>query len=259
MGHQVRLPKLPQRIVSLVPSQTELLFDLGLGDRIVGVTKFCIRPKEQVKGKAKIGGTKNFHFEALHQLKPDLIIGNKEENYKEGIEALQQLYPVWMSDIYTLEDALQMMQQVGGLTGTPAKAQELMQRIRVAFSSLKPLQPPISTVYFIWRKPYMAVGNNSIIDHILQRCGFQNAFTELERYPEVMPEQLQKVNPQLVLLSSEPYPFKEKHIAEFQQLCPQARIKVVDGEMFSWYGSRLLQAPAYLESIIEEVRAEINN
>lgn len=257
MGHEITLPDLPQRIISLVPSQTELLFDLGLEDRIVGLTKFCIHPEPQVKQKAIIGGTKNFRFDAIDELQPDLIIGNKEENYKEGIEQLQQKYPVWMSDIFTLEDALQMMQQAGQLTGTEAKAQQLIQGIQMGFNSLQPTQPHISTAYFIWRKPYMAAGSHNIIDHMLQRCGFHNAFADLARYPEITPEQLQRANPEIIFLSSEPYPFKEKHVAEFQEMCPQAVIKIIDGEMFSWYGSRLLHAPSYLQQVIEEVKQEL--
>jgi ABC-type Fe3+-hydroxamate transport system substrate-binding protein len=257
MGHRITLPQLPQRIVSLVPSQTELLFDLGLEDRIVGVTKFCIHPRQKVKQRTKIGGTKNFKLEIIDELQPDLIIGNKEENYQEGIEALQAKYPVWMSDIYTLEDALDMISQVGQLTGTEAKAQELIRGIASGFEQLQPLQPAIPTAYFIWRKPYMAVGGDNFIDHVLQRCGFSNIFANLPRYPEVSPEQLKAAAPKLILLSSEPYPFQEKHFAEFQEICPTAVIKVVDGEMFSWYGSRLLKAPRYLQGIIEEVKRGI--
>lgn len=254
MGHQLSLPQLPQRIVSLVPSQTELLFDLGLGDRVVGLTKFCIHPQTQVKGKTIIGGTKNFHFDKIDALQPDLIIGNKEENYKEGIEQLQQKYKVWMSDIYTLEDALHMIRQIGEITGSQPQAEKLSASIAAGFAQLQPAQPSIKTAYFIWRKPYMAVGSHNIIDHMLQRCGFSNVFSERSRYPEISTEQLQQADPQLILLSSEPYPFKEKHIVEFQELCPQASIKVVDGEMFSWYGSRLEKAPAYFRQVIDEVK-----
>ncbi len=254
MGREVTLSNLPQRIVSLVPSQTELLFDLGLGDRIVGVTKFCIHPKAQVKSKTIVGGTKNFKFDIIDQLQADLIIGNKEENYKEGVEQLQATYPVWMSDIYTLDDSLEMMQQLGTLTGTEAKAADLIQTIKIGFENLQPATPTIKTAYFIWRSPYMAVGGNNFIDSILQQCGFENVFSNLDRYPEISPEQLQQADPKLILLSSEPYPFKEKHIAEFQELCPQATIKVVDGEMFSWYGSRLAKVPAYLQGVIDEIQ-----
>jgi ABC-type Fe3+-hydroxamate transport system substrate-binding protein len=257
MGNHITLEQMPKHIISLVPSQTELLFDLGLGDRIVGVTKFCIHPKDQVNQKAIIGGTKNFKFDVIDQLQPDLIIGNKEENYQEGIAQLQQKHPVWMSDIYILSDALDMIKQIGELTGTEAKASEIRHRIKTGFEQLQPSEPSIKTAYFIWRKPYMAVASNNIIDHILQRCGFENIFAHLSRYPEITTAQLQEANPQLILLSSEPYPFKEKHVAEFQALCPEAVIKVVDGEMFSWYGSRLLHAPAYLKQIIKEVKKEI--
>ncbi|WP_242926913.1 ABC transporter substrate-binding protein [Pontibacter vulgaris] len=256
-GHQITLPYLPKRIVSLVPSQTELLFDLGLGDRIVGITKFCIHPREQVKYKTIVGGTKNFKFDVIDQLQPDLIIGNKEENYKEGIEQLQAKYKVWMSDIYTLQDALEMMQQVSQLTGTEAKAGQLIQSIKSGFENLQPAQQSIKTAYFIWRKPYMAVGGNNFIHHILCHCGLENAFADLDRYPEITPGKLQQANPQLILLSSEPYPFHEKHITEFKELCPQASIKIVDGEMFSWYGSRLLQAPAYLQRLMQEVKGDL--
>lgn len=259
MGHQMTLQRLPQRIVSLVPSQTELLFDLGLEERIVGLTKFCIHPKEQVKEKTKIGGTKNFKLDVIDELQPDLIIGNKEENYPEGIAALQEKYPVWMSDIYTLEDSLQMITQLGELTGTEAKAEQIAQGIAAGFQKLQPVQPAIPTAYFIWRGPYMAVGSDNFIDHLLQRCGFSNVFADQPRYPEVSPEQLRAAAPKLILLSSEPYPFQEKHITEFQEICPEAVVKVVDGEMFSWYGSRLLQAPAYLQGIIEEVEQGIAN
>ncbi|WP_439880152.1 ABC transporter substrate-binding protein [Pontibacter sp. MBLB2868] len=258
MGHQVTLLKSPQRIISLVPSQTELLFDLGLADRIVGVTKFCIHPREQVKQKTIIGGTKNFHLDKIDELNPDLIIGNKEENYQEGIEQLQLKYKVWMSDIYTLDDALEMILQVGQLTGTEAKATELTQNISSCFELLRPAQPSIKTAYFIWRDPFMAVGKQNFIDHMLQQCGFSNVFGNFPRYPEIRPAQLQEADLQLILLSSEPYPFKEKHVQEFRELCPQASIKIVDGEMFSWYGSRLLNAPAYLQQVIEEVLQELS-
>ncbi|RNI29473.1 cobalamin-binding protein [Rufibacter immobilis] len=250
MNRMVHLPQLPQRIVSLVPSQTELLFQLGLGNRVVGVTKFCVHPLKEVKYKKKVGGTKNFNFQAIDALQPDLIIGNKEENYQEGIEQLQEKYPVWMSDIYTLEDALQMMLLVGQLTGTQEKATELVIQIEQQFAGLEPAVPPIPTAYFIWRNPYMGVGSNNFIDHLLTRCGFHNVLGHLPRYPEVTPEQLAQAAPKLILLSSEPYPFQEKHQAEFSEMCPQATIEIVDGELFSWYGSRLLYSVGYLQKVI---------
>lgn len=250
MNRRVAVPFPPKRIVSLVPSQTELLFDLGLGERVVGVTKFCIHPAEARKTAAVVGGTKNFDFEKIETLKPDLIIGNKEENYQEGIEQLATQYPVWLSDISNLDEALDMIRRVGLITGRKEKADALAADIATSFTGLETTAAPASAAYFIWRKPYMVAAPSTFIDDVLRRVGFNNSFAYLSRYPEVTAEQLAQVAPQQILLSSEPYPFSEKHIAEFQALCPSAQIRIVDGEMFSWYGSRLRHSAAYLHSLI---------
>lgn len=253
MGYQVEITRPPQRIISLVPSQTELLFDLGLGPRIVGRTKFCVHPQGQVKSKTIVGGTKNFHLDIIRQLQPDLIIGNKEENYQEGIQELQKQYPVWMSDMVNLEQALDMIAGIGKMTATSEEAAILINTIRREFDSLEQVSP-IPAAYFIWKKPYMTVGQGTFIQDMLPRAGFANVFGHLSRYPQVSAEEIRQAAPQLVLLSSEPYPFGEKHLQEFQQLCPDAQIKLVDGEMFSWYGSRLKQAPAYFRQLLQEIR-----
>lgn len=253
LQNTIFLAEKPKRIISLVPSQTELLFDLGLENEVVGLTKFCIHPAGKVKSKTKIGGTKNFNFEAIDALQPDLIIGNKEENYQEGIEKLAQKYPVWMSDIFTLEGALEMIRKVGELTGKAESANVIVAEIEAGFIALPKPKAKISAAYFIWKDPYMAVGSNTFINDMLLRCGFENVFANAERYPEIGREMLQKSKPELILLSSEPYPFQEKHFQEFQELLMEAKIKIVDGEMFSWYGSRLLKAPAYFQQLISEL------
>lgn len=249
MGRQVAVPFPPHRIVSLVPSQTELLFDLGLGERVIGVTKFCIHPAEARQKATVVGGTKNFHFEQIDALKPDLIIGNKEENYQQGIEQLAVKYTVWMSDISTLDDALDMIRRVGLITGRKLQADALAKEIETSLGQLPVVSEPTKAAYFIWRKPYMVAAAGTFIDDLLQRAGFRNVFSHLSRYPEITAEQLQAAAPQQILLSSEPYPFGEKHVAEFQQLCPQASIRIVDGELFSWYGSRLRHTAAYFQSL----------
>lgn len=253
MQRKVEVPDNPRRIVSLVPSQTELLCSLGLEEEVVGLTKFCIHPPHWRKQKQVIGGTKKFHLDKIRALQPDLIIGNKEENYQEGIEALEKEFPVWMSDIFTLEDSLQMMRQLGQLTNRAEEAAALASQIAEGFATLQPL-PSVDSLYFIWQKPYMAVGGNTFINEMLHRCGFRNLLSGRQRYPELTEEDIRQLNPRLLLLSSEPYPFKEKHIAEFQALCPEAKVLVVDGEMFSWYGSRLLQAVPYLQQLQQEIR-----
>ncbi|MCR5886974.1 helical backbone metal receptor [Hymenobacter sp. J193] len=249
MNRRVELPFPPQRIVSLVPSQTELLFDLGLGNRIVGVTKFCLHPAEARKQAKVIGGTKNFHFEAIAVLKPDLIIGNKEENYQTGIEELAAQYPVWMSDINSLPDALDMIRRIGQLVEREEAAATLAASIQTSFDALPLPKEPLSAAYFIWRKPYMVAAAGTFIDDMLTRAGYQNVFGGLTRYPEITPERLQAAAPRQILLSSEPYPFGEKHVAEFQAICPEAEIRIVDGELFSWYGSRLQHSAGYFRQL----------
>lgn len=248
LGNSVQIPLPPQRIVSLVPSQTELLADLGLGDRVVGITKFCIHPEEWRKTKTVIGGTKKFDFDRIRSLQPDLIIGNKEENYPEGIETLSAQFPVWMSDIVTLADTLLMISGVGQITNTAFKSDKIVSGIESSFSKLNKL-PPLRTLYLIWKSPWMAAAPGTFIHEMMILSGLKNCFDKQTRYPELNTEQIKRLNPELILLSSEPYPFKENHKEELQQLCPNARILFVDGEMFSWYGSRLLKFPSYLESL----------
>ncbi|GAB2958766.1 helical backbone metal receptor [Hymenobacter coalescens] len=255
MDRRVAVPFPPRRIVSLVPSQTELLFDLGLGERVVGVTKFCLHPAEARERATVVGGTKNFHFDKIAALQPDLIIGNKEENYREGIEQLAAQFPVWMSDIVTLADALDMMRRVGLITGTKTRADRLSTEISQSFAGLPTADALVPAAYFIWRQPYMVAAAGTFIDEMLPVAGFANVFGHLGRYPEITPEQLVAAAPRVILLSSEPYPFQEKHVAEFQALCPAAQVLVVDGELFSWYGSRLRHSAAYFQTLRALARA----
>jgi ABC-type Fe3+-hydroxamate transport system substrate-binding protein len=256
MGRTVQIPIQPRRIITLVPSQTELLFDLGLEEEIVGLTKFCTHPRGKKKTKAIVGGTKHFHFDIIDRLQPDLIIGNKEENYQEGIEQLAAKYPVWMSDIRNLPDALWMIGKIGGLTNRVQVADQLVEEITLKFSALA-TKTPSKVAYLIWKDPYMSVGTGTFIQDMLERCGLQNVFQHLPRYPVITPDNLAEAAPQAILLSSEPYPFQEKHREEIQAICPQAVVKVVDGEMFSWFGSRLRHAPAYFRNLLQELEEEI--
>jgi len=257
LGRKIKIDTAsPQRIISLVPSQTELLFDLGLDEEVVGITKFCIHPIEKVALKEKIGGTKNLNIEKIRSLNPTLIIANKEENGKEQIEELATYFPVWISDVTDLASALEMISAVGKMTGKEKEAKILNKNISLAFAPLAPLRETKTTAYFIWQNPMMVAGNKTFINDMLQRCGFKNCFQNLDgHYPEISEEQLQQAKPEVILLSSEPFPFKEKHIEEFKKICPAAEIVLVDGELFSWYGSRLLQAPSYFQKLAESLRS----
>ena len=245
----------PQRIVSVVPSQTELLFDLGVDEEIVGITKFCVHPADKVKHKTVVGGTKTLNLNQIHALQPDLILANKEENTRAQIEELQQHYAVHVTDVSTLTDALSMIREVGDLVGKRSRAETLAQQIEYAFQPVADSTAHASptVAYLIWRKPYMVAANDTFIHAMLEVAGFQNVFADQTRYPELRPDDLQTARPDLIFLSSEPYPFTGKHKAEFREICPSARVFVVDGELFSWYGSRLLQASDYFRNLRNEI------
>lgn len=251
LGRSVTTPRWPQRIISLVPSQTELLFDLGLENEIVGRTKFCLHPADKTAQIPSVGGTKQFRFDLIDRLQPDLIIGNKEENYQEGIERLTMSYPVWMSDVKNLAEALAMIRCVGELVGRAGRAETLATAIAAKFAQLPTLSRPLRVGYFIWQKPYMVVGQPTFIHDMLSRCGFVNAFAVEGdgRYPELTSMQIHTAHLDAILLSSEPFPFAEKHrqqfLAEFG-----VPVHLVNGEMFSWYGSRLLLAADYLRDLV---------
>lgn len=247
-GHNDRFSFPPRRIVSLVPSQTELLYDLGLQEEVIGITKFCIHPQHWKHQKKIVGGTKNFRFDLIDELKPDLILGNKEENYQEGIEELREKYPVWISDIVTLNDAFHMIGQVGSLTGKKTKAEQVIAQIRIAFADIKK-KAKKKALYLIWRNPWMAAASQTFIHSMLEEVGLENCLAHQLRYPEVTEAEMKALDPEVILLSSEPYPFREKHRAELQKKIPSAKIVLVDGEIFSWYGSRLIHAPRYLNEL----------
>lgn len=247
LGDKITFSFPPQRIVSLVPSQTELLADLTLEKEIVGITKFCVHPSPWPKPVQIIGGTKDFRFDVIDKLSPDLIIGNKEENYLEGIAKLREKYPVWMSDIVSLEDALAMIHSVAEITNRIEEGNVIENKIKKSFVNLARRKSQ-SVLYLIWKKPWMAAGRQTFIDTMLTSMGLENCVAE-SRYPKLSEEEIQLLAPQLIFLSSEPYPFKEQHLDELRSICPCSTVMLVDGEMFSWYGSRLIKAPAYFNSL----------
>lgn len=246
-GRAVELPEVPQRIISIVPSQTELLYDLGLDERVVGITRFCVHPETWHNSKTRIGGTKILKHAVIDELQPDLIIANKEENTREDVERLSQKYPVWVSDVATLPDALGMIRSIGAITGKRMLAEDIAAKIDTSFAALK-VERQTRTIYLIWRKPFMAAGNDTFINDMLARCGFENV-VNIERYPELSEADLIHLDPELILFSSEPYPFKEQHMEQLQKLLPHTHMQLVNGEPFSWYGSRLLESANYFKKL----------
>lgn len=244
-GRDIVLETIPQRIVSLVPSQTELLYDLGLDERVVGITRFCVRPSSWQKTKTIVGGTKNVDIRKVQDLKPDLIIANREENEKDSVYALAKQYSVWISDIVTLENALTLIREVARITNASTEGERILREIHGQLRRFNPL-PAERVVYLIWNNPFMAAGRQTFIDAMITQIGWQNIVDE-PRYPLVDIAWLRAQNPDRLLLSSEPFPFKQKHVTELQAYFP--RVELVDGESFSWYGSRLINSFTYFSTL----------
>jgi len=255
MGGQISLGNPPKRIISLVPSQTELLYELGAADLLVGRTKFCVHPKPDVLKLPVVGGTKTPDLQRIIKLNPDLIIGNKEENEQISIEEIKRHFPVWMSDIENFNQSIDMIMMLGSLLACEENASALLEQILVAkdelqtFAGAKFGNHKPGVIYMIWKNPYMAAGTNTFINEMIGFCGLKNLAGG--RYPEFSNEQLNALKPELIFLSSEPYPFKDKHVSEIKEICPGAKIVLVDGEMFSWYGCRIKAAFPYFKQLLQ--------
>ncbi len=260
LGRDITIPTGgAQRIVSLVPSITETLFAIGAGDRVVGVTKFCIKPTA-AHDKTKVGGTKQVDYDLIKSLQPDLIIANKEENTPEIVAALAENHAVFITDTNNFNDALAMIGNMGMLTDCTERANEIVNTIVKEYHFYQQQskifrQQKLSVAYFIWRKPYMIAAADTYIDSILQIMGLCNAAAYLSRYPNVSMAEIANLQADLIFLSSEPYPFQAKHIAELQTVLPKAKIILVEGEAFSWHGAGLVDAFPYFLRLI----AKINN
>lgn len=252
LGREVSCPESPKRIISLVPSQTELLHFLGTADRVVGITKFCIHPQEWFHSKPRVGGTKTIDIDKIRALSPDLILANKEENDKDMIDQLSREFPVWISDIRSIDDAEGMIAAIGELTLTQVKAAELLKHISALRSENPKATVPISALYLIWNEPIMAVGPDTYIDSIMRYAGFKNVIRST-RYPELNLEQIHDLKPELILYSSEPFPFKMQHTDRLRAILPNAQHLLVDGEAFSWYGSRIPIALSYVNTIRDRI------
>lgn len=256
-GTTISLSETPKRIISLVPSQTELLFDLGLEDRLVGITKFCLHPYHLKSTKKIIGGTKKVHIEKIRLLEPDIIIANKEENTEEMVIALREIAPVWVSDIINIQDNLDMISEFGRMFSVRTQAQQWQDKISHGLEDFKKFmqgREVQKAAYFIWKNPYMVAGGDNFINEMLKLNHFNNIYESKGRYPEVIIQKMRiQGDPDVVFLSSEPYPFKEEDAFEVGRFTHHAKTVFVDGEMFSWYGSRIVKAFQYFKKLQERL------
>lgn len=252
LGITLSLDLPPQRIISLVPSQTELLHYFGLDQQVVGITKFCVHPKDWHKKKTRIGGTKNVHLDVIRNLQPDLVIANKEENVKEQVEEIRSFCPVYTTHVGCLHDALEMIFAIGRMVNKERAATVLNNCISGRFSRISHNGPLLRVAYLIWKDPYIAAGGDTFIHDMMLHCRLVNVFSGEKRYPQIQPAQLKERGCDIVLLSSEPFPFKERDLHDFTAHTGIPAM-LVDGEMFSWYGSRLLQAGRYFSKLMKEL------
>lgn len=246
----------PRRIVSLVPSQTELLVDLGLRERISGVTKFCVHPVDLRQEKTVVGGTKQVNLQKIREIRPDIILCNKEENTPQMVKDLETIAAVHVSDVMTVNDSLELIREYGEIFEVQKAASTIVGEIldrKQDFEEFVDQFPKKRVAYFIWKNPWMVVGKNTFIDHLLELNNFTNVFSKLEtRYPEVELEDLKSLDVDLIFLSTEPFPFKEEDKENLENQLENTRVQVVDGEYFSWYGSRLTGAFDYFKKLHEE-------
>lgn len=252
LKREIQLNKIPKRIISLVPSQTELLVDLGLEDLIVGVTKFCVHPKHLRISKDVVGGTKQINIEKIKALRPDVILCNKEENTKEIIADIEAVAPVHISDINNLEDCFELINMYGEMFNIKRTTSTLISNIKIerdVFQLQNKRTKKLKVAYFIWKKPWMVAASDTFVNVMLNESGFTNAFESETRYPEVELNNSNLAKADIIFLSSEPFPFKEEHVIELKHQFPNKTVKIVDGEMFSWYGSHLLKAYEYFSKL----------
>lgn len=261
-GRSVEVGQRPSRIVSLVPSQTELICDLGREEALVGITSFCVHPDRVFRSCDRVGGTKNFKTDKIAELNPDLIVANKEENPKAGILELAERFPVWVSDVSDLTTAKEMIEKLGSVLDTEEAATDLLKRLSADHekrAALRKNKAKPTALYLIWKDPYMAAGTDTFISEMMADTGLENALRSRGeaglRYPRISKEEIEVLNPDYILLSSEPYPFNQHHADALKAFCRKAAM-LVDGEAFSWYGSRPVKCGEYLSSMTEKFLSE---
>lgn len=244
LGRSVELNKAPQRIVSAVPSLSELIVDLGAEQRLVGITSWCVHPENLLGDKKVIGGTKNLDFAKIRALKPDLIIANKEENPRDQVEALAEEFPVWVSDVRSLDQAFDMIAMLANLLELENSGSNLLSELAQLRKNCQ-ASAGLSYLYFIWKDPYMVAGKDTYISSVFDEIGMQNLAPEnKERYPQLSLQSIQELKPDRIILSSEPYSFKADDLKTFHEL--GMRSLLVSGELFTWYGSRIKACLKYL-------------
>ena len=252
-----------RRIVSLVPSTTELLCALGLADALVGVTVYCVEPRDVVRTKTRVGGEKDPDLAKIQALAPDLVVANIEENRREDVEALRAAgLHVWLAYPRSVAESLVMIRELGEVTGTVAGARALLDSLEPLYAEARAHaagRRPTPVFYPIWREPWMTVGRDTYIHDLLATCGGANVFADRERYPSISLEEVAARAPEVVLLPDEPFRFRRAHLRDFDAYPAMpavraGRLHLVDGKPFSWHGPRLAEALRTVPALLAHPR-----
>ena len=258
-GVALALSAAPRRIVSLIPSTTELLCALGLAEALVGVTVYCVEPRDVVRGKTRVGGEKDPDLAAIRSLAPDLVIANVEENRREDVDALRAVgIPVWVTYPRTVAEGLAMIRDLGEVTGARDRARALLDTLEPLYAQARAraaARPPVSVFYPIWREPWMTVGADTYVHDLLATCGGANVFADRVRYPTITLDEMAARGPEVIFLPDEPFRFRRAHLRDFDAYpavpaVRNGRMHLVDGKPFSWHGPRLAEALRKLPDLL---------
>jgi ABC-type Fe3+-hydroxamate transport system substrate-binding protein len=259
-GAAVVLPAPPRRIVSLIPSITEILFALGAGPSVAGCTVYCTEPPEGVATKTRVGGQKNPKLDVIRELGADLVVANVEENVREHVETLRRWgIPVYVTYPRTVADGVRLVSDLGAVVGRPERGREMAAALEAALDDVRSAcagKPARRVFYPIWRQPWMTVNRDTYVHDMLALCGGDNVFGQsATRYPEVTMEDVARAAPEVILLPDEPYRFRRVHLAEFDAhpdipAVRDRRVHLVDGKLATWYGPRIAEAFRVLPRLI---------
>jgi ABC-type Fe3+-hydroxamate transport system substrate-binding protein len=247
----------PSRIVSLVPSLTEALFAFGVGEKVVGRTRYCLWPPRAVGKIPTVGGTKKIDVRRVLELEPDLVVAIKEENSRENVEKLEESgVPVFVGAPENVEGAIELLRELAERVEAP-RAAAVLDSIERVYGRLRNSagRTKARRVFVpIWKNPYMSVGSDTYVHDVLKTCGGENICGDVTRYPVVTLEEIEAAQPEVVLLPDEPYPFSAEDLPEFYSLDIPAvredRIQLVDGKLLTWYGPRMASSLVQLAALL---------
>lgn len=258
LGNELTFEKTPKRIISLVPSLTETLYDLNLEENILGITKSCTHPVHFKHTKTIIGDVKDVEIEKIKDLQPHIVFCNKGENSLETIKKLQEFTQVYVTVVKTIDDSIRLVEKLGLILNRRVDAKLINHKINLKLEDFTQFIKEYDVKkagYFIGYNPWVAAGDNTFINALLALNKFENIYTNKEdMYPIIEAKKIRlEGDPDFVFFPSHPFAFNDKHIFEMGRFTHHASAVYVDGQMFSWFGSRLIKSFDYFKSLRERI------